>query len=157
MDCLRFSHLVWYIFILNPEVIFPFSVCHYMPAAATSMSYTHATRWTISWSRNQPFCPQQYSPFQAIVCGSRVWCGWRVHSGKRLQQARLLQSLPCSRQGGAIGIDYISKHKKGREGFLLEVIASVGGSLIIQRKLSHLPSLLLIMINLFSSTKELGT
>ena len=23
-----------------------------MPAAATSMSYTHATRWTISWSCN---------------------------------------------------------------------------------------------------------
>ena len=47
-------------------------------------------------------CPQQHSPCQAIVCGSRVWCGGRVHSGKRLQQARLLQSLPCSRQGGVI-------------------------------------------------------
>ena len=62
-------------------------------------------------------CPQQHSPCQAIVCGSRVRCGGRVHSGKRLQQARLLQSLPCSRQGGVIWIDYTSKHKKGNNYF----------------------------------------
>ena len=56
-------------------------------------------------------CPQQHSPCQAIVCGSRVRCGGRVHSGKRLQQARLLQSLPCSRQGGVIWRYYISNIK----------------------------------------------